>query len=94
MEPGDIVKLKMDWTPAERGVRYLLVGVQTALTSEYPEQAELLRVEHMHSGTYPRGACGARRNVPLDWLKVDAAATAEWREVRETPEQADAGGED
>jgi phage/plasmid-like protein (TIGR03299 family) len=68
-------------TPQERGVRYLHTHTVTQEGSPWPEQAELLRIELMPSKDYPEGRLGARRTVPVAWLKPDVVGTRKWKEA-------------
>lgn len=71
-EVGDVVKLTEDWTVLTQGQRYIVLGLLGS--TKHGQSAHVGLVE-------PGGRWSANRWVPVDRLRVDAAATRQWKEL-------------
>lgn len=71
VQVGDVVRLTEDWTVLTRGQRYIVLDL-TGESVLWGPSAHLGLVE-------PGGRWSANRWVPQEWLRVDVAATKDWK---------------
>lgn len=74
IERGDVVKLTEDWTVLTQGQRYVVLQVLEKESALWGPSVHLGLVE-------PGGRWSANRWVPIERVRVDKAATKQWKEL-------------